>query len=113
MTVNELSNNDFLTPVVICDTGTEISGVYIGDLLSWVMNTLQEGQLWVKIMSNINILAVAFILSPGYSVFLKIRTDFHLAYAKKGADDIPGQGQNTAKAVNTASAKQLKKNGFA
>ena len=64
-------------------------------------------------VSCINILAVAFILSPGYSVFLKIRTDFLLAYAKKGADDIPGQGQNTAKAMNTASAKQLKKNGFA
>ncbi|MCR5150979.1 MAG: hypothetical protein K6B52_07115 [Clostridiales bacterium] len=85
MTVNELSNNDFLTPVVICDAGVEISGVYIGDLLSWVMNTLQEGQLWVTIMSNINILAVAS---------LKEASAIILAEGVKLPEDI----QETAKA---------------
>lgn len=37
----------------------EISGGYVGDLLSWVMGRAECGQIWVTIMTNINILAVA------------------------------------------------------
>ncbi|MDP4117781.1 MAG: DRTGG domain-containing protein [Bacillota bacterium] len=37
----------------------EITGVYIGDLLSWVMGKAQPGNVWITIMSNINIVAVA------------------------------------------------------
>ncbi len=37
----------------------EISGVYIGDLLSWVMGRADTGDAWITIMSNINIVAVA------------------------------------------------------
>jgi hypothetical protein len=37
----------------------EVSGVYIGDLLSWVMGRAQADNVWITIMSNINILAVA------------------------------------------------------
>ena len=37
----------------------EISGCYIGDLLSWVMGRALEGNVWITIMSNINIVAVA------------------------------------------------------
>ena len=37
----------------------EISGGYCGDLLSWVMGRAEEGQVWITIMSNINIVAVA------------------------------------------------------
>ena len=36
-----------------------VSGGYAGDLLSWVMSRAEEGQIWVTIMTNINILAVA------------------------------------------------------
>ncbi len=41
------------------DPEAEISGGYVGDLLSWVMGRAECGQLWVTIMTNINILAVA------------------------------------------------------
>ncbi len=37
----------------------EISGCYIGDLLSWVMGRALGGNVWITIMSNINIVAVA------------------------------------------------------
>ncbi len=37
----------------------EVTGGYIGDLLSWVMGRVNEGDAWITIMSNINIVAVA------------------------------------------------------
>lgn len=58
MTVKELSEK--LDLAVICgDTSREISGVYTGDLLSWVMSKLTEDKIWITIMSNINVVAVA------------------------------------------------------
>ena len=46
---------------VVClpDPEKEIDGVYIGDLLSWVMGNANPGNVWITIMSNINIAAVA------------------------------------------------------
>ena len=35
------------------------SDLYIGDLLSWVMANAQEGNIWLTIMSNVNVAAVA------------------------------------------------------
>ncbi|MBQ3053550.1 MAG: AraC family transcriptional regulator [Clostridia bacterium] len=37
----------------------EISGGYVGDLLSWVMGKAESGNIWITIMSNVNIVAVA------------------------------------------------------
>ncbi len=37
----------------------EVNGVYIGDLLSWVMGRADAGNVWITIMSNINVIAVA------------------------------------------------------
>jgi len=39
----------------------EVDGVYIGDMLSWVMGRAQEKQLWITIQTNLNILAVALM----------------------------------------------------
>ena len=36
-----------------------VTGCYIGDLLSWVMGKAQQGDVWITIMNNINIVAVA------------------------------------------------------
>lgn len=38
---------------------SDISGGYVGDLLSWVMGRAQYGDAWVTIMSNRNVAAVA------------------------------------------------------
>ncbi len=43
----------------------EISGCYIGDLLSLAMSKVQEGNVWVTIQTNINIVAVASLTEAG------------------------------------------------
>ena len=37
----------------------EVSGCYIGDLLSWVMGRAKAGDAWLTVMGNISALAVA------------------------------------------------------
>ena len=51
---------------VLCmpEPDREISGGYSGDLLSWVMGRLREGDAWVTIMSNVNVVAVATLTEP-------------------------------------------------
>ena len=59
MTVNDLLKCEGFGSAVIPDPDREISGVYIGDLLSWVMGRAKSGDAWITIMSNVNVLAVA------------------------------------------------------
>ena len=58
MTVEGLLKNGF-GAVATPEPQREITGVYIGDLLSWVMGRAQSGDAWITIMSNANIVAVA------------------------------------------------------
>ena len=37
----------------------EINGVFVGDLLSWVMGNCEENQAWITVQSHMNIVAVA------------------------------------------------------
>ena len=59
VTVNELAAVKGFNAVSLPEGDREISGVYIGDLLSWVMGRVKAGDAWITIMSNINIVAVA------------------------------------------------------
>lgn len=59
VTVNTLLSMEGFSPVCVADGEAKIEGVYIGDLLSWVMGRANAGDAWITIMSNINILAVA------------------------------------------------------
>ena len=59
MTVAELVRQLQLTVVTCPSPERECTGVYIGDLLSWVMGRAQADQVWITIMSNVNIIAVA------------------------------------------------------
>lgn len=59
MTVSELANKLSLQTVALPDGTREVEGVYIGDLLSWVMGRAQSDNAWITIMSNLNIVAVA------------------------------------------------------
>ncbi|MGB7604774.1 MAG: DRTGG domain-containing protein [Lutisporaceae bacterium] len=43
----------------------EISGVYICDLLSWVMSHANKGNAWITVMSHVNVVAVASLLDLG------------------------------------------------
>lgn len=75
MTVKELSEKCGFKPAALPDGGREIDGCYIGDLLSWVMGRAEADCVWITIMSNLNIIAVAsladvscIILSEGVTV---------------------------------------------
>lgn len=59
MTVKELAAIQGFKTVSMPDGEREINGVYIGDLLSWVMGRAMADDAWITIMSNINIVAVA------------------------------------------------------
>jgi len=59
VTVQQLATELSLIPVTLPDPEREVEGVYIGDLLSWVMGRAQSGNAWITIMSNLNIVAVA------------------------------------------------------
>ena len=59
MKVSDLVLCEQFEVVTLPDKDREIDGVYVGDLLSWVMGRAQSGNAWITIMSNVNILAVA------------------------------------------------------
>ena len=80
MTVNEMAKTLGLTVISATDVEREFSGVYIGDLLSWVMGRARADNVWITIMSNINIVAVAsladvacIILAEGVTVDENVR----------------------------------------
>lgn len=58
MKVKELQAHGF-EPLTMPDGEREIDGVYIGDLLSWVMGRAQMDNAWITIMTNVNVIAVA------------------------------------------------------
>ena len=59
MTVKQLSEHHAFEIITMPQPEREIKNVYIGDLLSWVMGHAGAGNIWITIMSNINIVAVA------------------------------------------------------
>jgi hypothetical protein len=61
MTVKELAEKMSLSVFCMPEPELEITGGYAGDLLSWVMGRVQAGNVWVTIMSNQNVAAVALL----------------------------------------------------
>ena len=59
MTVCDFAKANALTVVTMPCPQREITGCYMGDLLSWVMGRAEEGDAWITIMSNANTVAVA------------------------------------------------------
>ncbi|MBQ8208156.1 MAG: AraC family transcriptional regulator [Clostridia bacterium] len=63
MTVNEICER--IEASVICgDASKNFDGVYVGDLLSRAMSHVEGGNIWVTIMSNVNVVAVATLTEP-------------------------------------------------
>ncbi len=58
MTVSSLVDNGFKA-ISLPFKDRLIDGVYIGDLLSFVMSSCSADNVWITIMSNINVIAVA------------------------------------------------------
>ena len=59
MTVESLSKACGFEVVSMPTPDREVEGAYIGDLLSWVMGKADSSNVWITIMSNINVIAVA------------------------------------------------------
>ncbi len=59
MTVEFLAKECGFEVISMPSPERESEGAYIGDLLSWVMGKANAGNVWITIMSNINVIAVA------------------------------------------------------
>lgn len=63
MTVGALC--DLLEAKILCgETDKPFLGVYVGDLLSRAMSRVELDCVWVTIMSNVNVVAVATLTEP-------------------------------------------------
>lgn len=59
MTVQSLCETLQLKPFHLADPDRPVTGGYCGDLLSWVMGRAGADSVWLTIMSNVNVAAVA------------------------------------------------------
>lgn len=59
MTVHEFAAACQFNVLCCPEPERTINGVYVGDLLSWVMGRAECDNVWITIMSNINVVAVA------------------------------------------------------
>lgn len=79
------------------DPNAEVSGGYVGDLLSWVMGRAEADQVWITIMTNINIIAVASLAGVGAVI---------IAEGSEVAEDVKAkageQGINLLRSGNSA-----------
>lgn len=62
MTVCEIAKKLELKQAGSAETDSPVTGCYIGDLLSLVMSRAQEGEIWLTVQTNINIIAVAVLV---------------------------------------------------
>ena len=63
MTVKELCDSAGFQAICLPDGDRDITGVYVCDLLSWVMGKAEENNAFVTIMTNVNVLAVASLIN--------------------------------------------------
>ena len=69
MTVERLLADASFTPIALPDKDREITGAYVGDLLSWVMGRAKADDAWITIMSNLNVVAVASLADVACVIF--------------------------------------------
>ena len=87
MTVNELMGH--IEASLICGvTDKPFEGVYVGDLLSRAMSHVGFDNLWVTIMSNTNVIAVATLTEPAAIVLAEDVRLSEDALANAKANDI-------------------------
>lgn len=68
MTVGEYAKGCGLAVPALPRADAAVGGVYIGDLLGYVLSHARSGDLWITIMTNVNVIAVA--LAAGVSAVL-------------------------------------------
>ena len=95
MTVSGLLGHGF-REVVLADGERDITGAYMGDLLSWVMGRAKADCAWITIMSNLNVIAVAsladtacVILTEGVELPEDVRAAAELRDVNVLSTDLP------------------------
>ena len=61
MTVQQLAASLSLQTVTCGQPERQVTGCYIGDLLSWVMGQAPADCAWVTVIQNVNVAAVAML----------------------------------------------------
>ncbi len=69
------------------DVPDEFDGVYAGDFLSRAMSRVGEGEVWITIMNNVNVIAVASLTDAACVILAE---DVGLDSAAKAAADSKG-----------------------
>lgn len=101
MTVEYLIEHGF-SAVALPEPEREVTGVYIGDLLSWVMGRAKSGDAWITIMSNINVLAVAALSDTACVIAaegVEITEDIAKSAEEKGINILSFSGSSYDAAV--------------
>lgn len=104
MTVNDIIKKLSLEAVTLPEGDREVTGCYIGDLLSWVMGAAKAGDAWITIMSNINIVAVASLCDTACIILAE---GVELSEEVKNAAEARGVNVLTSKQSAFAIAKEL------
>ena len=89
MTVKELCESLGLDIARLPAPDKEITGVYIGDLLSHALSKAEAGNVWITIMSNVNVTAVATLKDVGCILLadgVALDTDMEEAASQKGVN---------------------------
>ena len=72
MKVKDIIHIETLSSLTIeMDMEEEISGVFIGDLLSWVIGNTEEGQVWLTVQNHVNVVAVAHLRELSAIIFVQ------------------------------------------
>lgn len=86
MKVKELLAHGF-EALSLPDGDREIDGVYIGDLLSWVMGRAQMDNAWITIMTNVNVIAVASLADTSCVILAEgVAMDDELVHTAEAKD---------------------------
>lgn len=76
MTVQQIIEKFNFSPLSVPCPDREVTGGYVGDLLSWVMGRAAQDNAWITIMSNVNIVAVASLADVSMIILAEgVQTD--------------------------------------
>ena len=79
MTVETLIQSLALTSFHTEEAQRSVTGVYCGDLLTWVMANAPADGVWLTIMSNVNVAAVASLTDVSCVILTEgVEPDAHL-----------------------------------
>ena len=76
MTVQQIIEKFNFSPLSVPCPEREVTGGYVGDLLSWVMGRASQDNAWITIMSNVNVVAVASLADVSMVILAEgVQTD--------------------------------------